>query len=396
MPYIRKLTQDVIIYDKSKAFNGYTLFAPMSTNDAWLIDMNGNIVHHWQTPYPPAQHGRLLPNGHLLWPQKAKAPKIPVGGVGSEILELDWNGKTVWKHEDDTVNHDIRRLSNGNTMYNAYVRVPDSIATKIQGGVPETEAEGQIWSSCLREVDVNGKIVWEWKMYEHLDPVKDAQCPLCPRSIWGYINSFDVMRDGNIVCTFRFDNAIGIIEKKTGNVLWRWGSNADVGHPHCVSEIENGNFLFFDNGLHRKSIYRGAHELSYSRLLEVNPRTEKIVWEYHDPNVFNFYSSICGGVQRLPNGNTLACESTKGRFFEVTPDKEIVWEYHNPFRVHRSDYWGWTISSCVFQAHRYPTDYPAFHGKELSPDKYLWVLQEDPTKVKARIAAFDRLERLGY
>ena len=38
-----------------------------------------------------------------------------------------------------------------------------------------------------------------------------------------------------------------------------------------------------------------------------------------------------GSAQRLPNGNTLIAESSFGRFFEVTTEGEIVWEYVNPF-----------------------------------------------------------------
>src|SRR5258706_14516162 len=38
-----------------------------------------------------------------------------------------------------------------------------------------------------------------------------------------------------------------------------------------------------------------------------------------------------GNAQRLPNGNTLITESSFGRFFEVTKEGEIVWEYVNPF-----------------------------------------------------------------
>ena len=90
--------------------------------------------------------------------------------------------------------------------------------------------------------------------------------------------------------------------------------------PHHASLLENGNILLFDNGTSRK----------YSRVLEVNPGTEKIEWEYKAPNPESFYSETRGAAQRLPNGNTLITESHKGRVFEVTPDKEIVWEFYNP------------------------------------------------------------------
>jgi hypothetical protein len=42
----------------------------------------------------------------------------------------------------------------------------------------------------------------------------------------------------------------------------------------------------------------------------------------------------CGRpAARLPNGNTLVSESDSGRAFELTPEKEIVWEYLNPQRA---------------------------------------------------------------
>ena len=84
--------------------------------------------------------------------------------------------------------------------------------------------------------------------------------------------------------------------------------------------MENGNILLFDNGMYR----------NYSRILELNPRTEKIVWKYEaDPNE-SFYTRTRGGNQRLPNGNTLITETNKGHVFEVNKDGEIVWEFWNP------------------------------------------------------------------
>src|SRR5262245_35868658 len=65
--------------------------------------------------------------------------------------------------------------------------------------------------------------------------------------------------------------------------------------------------------------------------MEVNPATNEIVWKYQDQPAWNFFSPRMGYAQRLPNGNTLITESSFGRFFEVTKEGEIVWEYVNPF-----------------------------------------------------------------
>lgn len=63
----------------------------------------------------------------------------------------------------------------------------------------------------------------------------------------------------------------------------------------------------------------------------MNPATNAIVWKYQDKPTWNFFSPRMGLAQRLPNDNTLITESSFGRFFEVTNEGEIVWEYVNPY-----------------------------------------------------------------
>jgi len=64
----------------------------------------------------------------------------------------------------------------------------------------------------------------------------------------------------------------------------------------------------------------------------MDPLTAQVVWEYTGTPKDSFYSGFISGAQRLPNGNTLICEGAKGRLFEVTTDKEIVWEFRTPYR----------------------------------------------------------------
>lgn len=62
--------------------------------------------------------------------------------------------------------------------------------------------------------------------------------------------------------------------------------------------------------------------LGESRILEINPVTKQIVWEYTGRMIgqseFSFFSPYISSVQRLPNGNTLIDESINSRFFQVT------------------------------------------------------------------------------
>src|SRR5690606_32325827 len=57
------------------------------------------------------------------------------------------------------------------------------------------------------------------------------------------------------------------------------------------------------------------------------PVSLALVWSYAAPN---FFSTNISGAQRLANGNTLITEGAPGRVFEVTPEREIAWEFMNP------------------------------------------------------------------
>ena len=59
--------------------------------------------------------------------------------------------------------------------------------------------------------------------------------------------------------------------------------------------------------------------------------TNDVVWSYVDPVRASLWSPLISNPQRLPNGNTLINEGLFGRFFEVTPDGDTVWEYVNPY-----------------------------------------------------------------
>lgn len=68
----------------------------------------------------------------------------------------------------------------------------------------------------------------------------------------------------------------------------------------------------------------------WSRVVELDPLTREIVWEYKAPTPTDFYSEARGSCQRLPNGNTLITNSNSGQVFEVTRDGDIVWEFLSP------------------------------------------------------------------
>ena len=75
--------------------------------------------------------------------------------------------------------------------------------------------------------------------------------------------------------------------------------------------------------------------LGGSRVLEINPVTKQIVWEYtgrmRGQSDFSFFSPYISSIQPLSNGNSLIDEGINSRFFQVTPRGKFVWEYVSPY-----------------------------------------------------------------
>jgi len=183
-----------------------------------------------------------------------------------------------------------------------------------------------MYADYLAELTPAGQSVWEWRSWEHLDPVADGIAEVqALRTLWAMGNSVLELPNGDILASYRPTSTVIRIDRKTDQIVWKLGPPTLAGQ-HAPTPLENGNILIFDNGVHRLD-----DPLPFSRVIEVNPATNEIVWTYQDRPVSNFFSPRMGNAQRLPNGNTLINEASFGRFFEVTRDGEIVWEYVNPF-----------------------------------------------------------------
>src|SRR5262249_11668017 len=106
----------------AKAFQGYTLLAPMNGTKTYLIDMQGRVVRAWESKYTAGQEAYLLENGHLLRAAKVDPREQAFGGAGQggRVQEFDWDGGLVWDfkfHDDHRISHhDICRLPNGNVL----------------------------------------------------------------------------------------------------------------------------------------------------------------------------------------------------------------------------------------------------------------------------------------
>ena len=314
-------------YDKSRASPGYTLFSTAFGYTEFLIDIRGMVVHTW--PVVHSQLAEILPNGNLL-----------VDDYGNGLQELEPDGGVAWKWEGP-YHHDFERLPDGNTIMLTAREEPP-----VEGYYPEGMAPDVMRTDVVIEVDGSGETVWEFPFSDHTDELRELgglpwpvrysykdhlgrEAESAP-SDWAHTNTIEVLPDtplgrrddrfraGNLLFSFRALDMIGVIDRRAEEVVWAWGLGVLDGQ-HQPTMVGDGNILVFDNGT-----YRG-----FSKAVELDPETEEVVWEYGAGG--EFYSPFRSGVQRLPNGNTLICESDSGRIFEVTPGGEVVWDYWSPF-----------------------------------------------------------------
>ena len=349
--------------DPERASPGYTLFTPItSQGEVYLIDLEGAVVHQWTLPFPPGRHAKLLPNGNLFYQGKQvhAEPIYPLWGVvhGGILAEVDPKGTVIRSVQHPFHHHDAAVLANGNLLVNAVESLSAAFARRIKGGLPGSEAPGgAIYGDVVYEMTWSGEVVWRWSAAEHLDPDQYPLDQYYEREHWPMCNSVNELRDGSVILGYRSASSVIIVDRRTGDVTWRLGPPM-LAQQHYPHELASGNILIFDNGS-----YRAGENVPFSRVIEVERTTQRIVWEYRDDPLQNFYSPYMSSAQRLPNGNTLIAEGSFGRIFEVTPDHEAVWEYVVPFFGRFGPGVGVASSSgeqnAIFRAYRYsPAEVP--------------------------------------
>ena len=327
----------VIQYDHKLTFDGLNLYSSATANEAYLIDMQGNVVHRWSEDIHgrdvEEQHVELCKNGDLLAIMKDRM-----------LMRLDWDSKVKWK-TNIRIHHDIY-IDENKQMYYVLARedamvfwhkIPVPILSDFIAVLSwEGKAKRKIYLyDLIKEQIPLTKIV---RLYTGIFRFKEIAKFFVHRVHRNYIcqdswhfdiihtNSIEAMdrdiegfcKKGDWLISIRDLDLIVILDPEKEEFVWSWGPG-ELSMQHDARLLENGNVLVFDNGCSR----------GFSRIIELEPLTKKIVWEYKSNPPETFYSALRGSSQRLPNGNTLITDGNKGRAFEVTSKGEVVWDFYN-------------------------------------------------------------------
>jgi hypothetical protein len=329
----------VIVCDPERACPGYRLFEIPNLGRAELIDRQGQVVHAWRQSQASErwQHVELLASGDLLVvgmePQAGQAVG-PESDSGHFVMKLDAQSRVLWKRPL-AAHHDIEVTPDGHLL----------TLTFYKRLIPSFHPTVETRDDQLTLLDSSGVAVESMSLLDaiqsdpHVFPLESVE----PTTLYGqhwmdifHTNSIEWMHQpqlfakhplygpNNILVCFRHQDRIAIFDWSAHRVVWSWG-RGELRGPHDASVLENGHILLLDNGLGR----------GWSRAIELDPLTGKIVWEYKADPPNAFYSGSKGSAQRLPNGNTLLAESDRGRAIEVDPEGRTVWEFICPHRLNR-------------------------------------------------------------
>ena len=348
LPYLKGYTSPksemggVVLYDESRSFRGATLFCSGHTPTVFLMNNEGEMLHTWTIqleqvwpdPLPFPFHEEqtefirrayVYPNGDIL---------CLFEYIG--IVKLDKDSQILWHYQGQN-HHDIEVAQNG------YIYTLGRNKRNIKEEHPQAPFESdQIFDDRIIILTPDGKEVKNISIFEAFYHSDYAGCLITTQNEGDifHTNSIQLIEnpvqqhegfidEGDLLISVRNIHTVAVIDGKKNNV--KWALTGMWRAQHQAVYLENGNIMLLDNrGGNRQSYF----ELNRSKVIEIDPLTQKIQWEYRkDTDDDVFFTHWLGYNQRLSNGNTLITESDQGRIIEVTPENEIVWEYYNPHRT---------------------------------------------------------------
>jgi hypothetical protein len=416
-----------------RAFDGYNLFKTLPGNTFNLTNNAGNLIHSWVLQPNTRGAYYLLENGNLLlgWNRLTVFEVDWDGNMVWEFSNPAYRAHHDWYKLDNGNVLMIAWETKTRDEAIAAGRNPNAFSSR-DGSL---WVSNELWPDAILEYDPDAdEIVWEWHSWDHIIQDYDSSKPNYgdpsshPESIdlnyfyanlaggadWQHFNAINYNSDlDQIAISVPCFNEIWIIDHSTstaeaasdtggrygkgGRLLYRWGNpeaygrgtnaNRQLEFEHDVQWITPGypgenNLLIYNNGA-----YRG-----YSSVVEIVTPVDSNgsyptpapgtafgpsapLWEYVAPVPSDFFSGFISGASRLPNGNTVINEGDDGTFFEVTPNKEIVWKYINPvarpFGPGQEEVLAQgepRQNNAVHRVLRYAPDFPGLTGKDLTPD----------------------------
>lgn len=359
--------EGVTRWDREQASPGRTLVSGFfdDGNEIRLLEMDGTVVNRWPLRFseiwtstdhvdPPSRvpttDWHVDVEGIMLFPDGS----IAFNFAGLGLTKMDRCGVVEWQLPRMT-HHSLEPSRAGGLWVPAAEYVDTTDVNAFQPLVPpyldHTILELGPDGTVLREISLldvffsndlqallfaNGsqRVAPPQEDPLHLNDIEEL-----PDSLADDFPMFDA---GDLLLSMRDLNLVMVLDPDDGEVKWHrtgpWIRQHDPDWGHGTITVYNNNTD--DAG---GAIFGG------SNIIQVDPASGQVPVIYGNEPGEAFYSQVRGKHQWLPNGNLLVTEHGAGRFFEVSAEGRLVWEFVNRYDADR-------IAN-VTQAVRYPLGY---------------------------------------
>ena len=240
-----------------------------------IVAADGKI--EWSAPVGDIHDAWLLPDGNVLFQTNWQT-----------VVETTPQGEEVWRYDAGTSGGNAGRP----VEVHAFQRLPDGwtmIAESGPGRIIEVDREGRIQKEIPLKI-------------EHPAPHTDTRL----------VRKLD---NGHYLVAHEGENKIVREYDEQGQVVWQFEPHSKA---YSAIRLASGNTLIGCGDGHR--------------VIEVDPAGQ-IVWSVNEKDLPGITLAWVTMVERLPSGNTLIVNCHAGpdnpQIVEVSPDKQVVWTFHD-------------------------------------------------------------------
>ncbi|MEC7947306.1 MAG: arylsulfotransferase family protein [Myxococcota bacterium] len=344
----------VVDHAPARTQPGFNLLVGANRPEAILMSLDGTRRHSWSLSFKeafPDQPADPEAVGRRYW---RRVNLLPDGGLiaiyeGQGLVRIDHESNLVWAAFNHA-HHHARVLADGQVL----VLVREFGQKDGFHPTRPIVEDHLVWMDLAtgeerRRVSIVDALVAS-RYRRLLDRSWTAGDVLHTNTVQvldgRHAGRHPAMAAGHILLTLPNIDTLAVLDPTArggkGEIVWTMVHGWRF--PHEGTLLDSGQLMIFDN--------QGNQSLS--RIEIFDPASHTVTWRYDGSPENGFYTEICGAVHQLDNGNLLITESQDGRAFELTPDKEIVWDY-------RWDEWSADdpgLVAMLFDVQRIAADHP--------------------------------------
>lgn len=319
-----------------------TFIGPDAHQFIQVIEADGRVLNEWRVDWPD-----LWPDASHLAPELR--PKTLPGAIVHGVLLLD-DGGVVLQHDAcglvrlDACGHVVWRLAQ-RTHHSLHLDEHGHLWTSIRHTRKEPTPGLPVYHPPYEEytiakISLDGKLLQEISLFDLLRE-NNLTGLLMMRSVHPdypdtggdtlHVNDVEVFpstlkpgvfQPGDVMVSMRGNNAVIVFDLPKRKV--RHLSVGGFVRQHDPDFIDGNTFSVFDN----HHIGLRAHGIR-SRIVVESASTREQQVSFTGTPEQPIYTEFMGKHQRLPNGNLLIVESTRGRVVELDPTGRPVWQFVN-------------------------------------------------------------------